>query len=67
MCVYEYMFCVFIIYIYIYIYIYIFIIGLVRCQKVWGGGGEGAESHNVCTFGKEPHYKRVVFGYMVIY
>ena len=52
-------------YIYIYIYIYIYS-GVGRCQKVGGGGG-GAHRHVIYVPSVKNQYKRVVFGYMVIY
>ena len=33
---------------------------------VWGRGGGGAHTRNLCIFGKN-QYKLVVFGYIVIY
>ena len=37
------------------------------CVCVWGGGGGGAQTRNLCTFGKISNLKKVIFGYMVIY
>ena len=46
--------------------------GVGRCQKVcvWGGGGGGgggAHRHVIYVPSVKNQYKRVVFGYMVIY
>ena len=47
--------------------------GVGRCQKVcvcvWGGGGGGggAHKHVIYVPSVKYQYKRVVFGYMVIY
>ena len=51
------------------LYIYIYISGVGRCQKVCvgGGGGGGAHRHVIYVPSVKNQYKRVVFGYMVIY
>ena len=49
--------------------------GVRRCQKVcvcvggfcWGGGGGRANRHVIYVPSVKNQYKRVVFGYMVIY
>ena len=44
--------------------------GVGRCQKVCvggGGGGGGAQRHVIYVPLVKNQYKRVVFGYMVIY
>ena len=48
----------------------IFFSGVGRCQKVGvggGGGGVGAHRHVIYLPSVKNQYKRVVFGYMVIY
>ena len=41
--------------------------GVGRCQKVGGGGGGGAQRHVIYVPLVKNQYKRVVFGYMIIY